>query len=121
VNDAAEYSPAFTVGGNVTLSAVQEHFYQRVGDIVSFSGSVLVNIVSATPQLSSFGIALPIASNLANSGDVAGSGNINTFVAATTVVATLSADTANDRIGVSMNTSSAGTYKVSYSGHYRVK
>lgn len=68
------YTPTLTNVTNLDASTAYSCQYMKVGNTVTVSGQVDVNPTTAASTLTQLGITLPIASNLANSNECAGTG-----------------------------------------------
>jgi len=71
------YTPALTVLSNITSSTIAQCQYIRVGNVVTVSGQLLIT-PTATATISNFLLALPIASTIANTSNLGGSGTFDT-------------------------------------------
>lgn len=67
------YTPTLTNEANITTSTAYQCQYFRVGNIVTVSGKVTIDYTST--GATSMGISLPIASDIANDNEVAGTCN----------------------------------------------
>lgn len=70
--DSGVYTPVLAGVANVAASVAYQCTYQRNGRIVSVAGLLEVDPTAAAPTVTQLGISLPIASNLANSFELAG-------------------------------------------------
>jgi hypothetical protein len=75
VLNAGTYTPTATVIGNLDSVTPQVCQWLRVGNVVTVSGEITVDPTAAA--LTSFRITLPVASNLASLGQLAGTGFAN--------------------------------------------
>jgi len=85
------YTPTLTNVTNITASTARKCQYMRVGNVVTVSGSL--DITPTLAALTTVGISLPIASNLALATDCAGAGD----ALGVSMPASISGDAANDR------------------------
>lgn len=65
------YTPTLTNVANVAASTAYSCQYQRVGAVVTVSGKIDID-VTATSTVTQVGLTLPVASNLANNNECAG-------------------------------------------------
>lgn len=96
---AGVYTPTLTNVTNISASTAYECQYMRVGNTVTVSGKVDMDI-TATGAFE-LGISLPIASNFGATEDCAGVGTGTTSTPSASDVVYIKADTTNDR--ASMN------------------
>lgn len=85
------YTPSLTNATNVAASTANECQWMRIGNVVTVSGAVNIDPTATGAVI--LGISLPVASNFANSNELAGVGadSVGDWPAR------ISADTANDR------------------------
>lgn len=118
------YTPTLTNVANVSASTADVCHYVRVGSQVTVSGSVSgVTCSVGSGTLSSIGVTLPVASNLAASTDLSGSGTMYWRVASVSSSAEAYADTTNDRAEISFpadSTSSTSTRRLSFTFTYTI-
>jgi predicted secreted protein len=110
------YSPGITGVANIgSLSAASPWFYTRVGNVVRVSGQFTGTPTAATTA-TKVAFSLPIASNLAATGDLAGTGR--QITSANGEAVGIYADTANDRAEAFfqslLNTASVYSIEFSY-------
>lgn len=98
------YTPTLTNEANLNSSTAYICQYVRVGDVVTVSGKVDVDITSAT-ILTQLGISLPIASDLANSQECSGVASVPGGVSPNS--AAILGNTANNRARMEWNPSTA--------------
>jgi hypothetical protein len=67
------YTPTITAVGNVSASSALASQWIRVGNVVSVSGEVSITATAGGSSLS-WRITLPVASTIANQGQLAGTG-----------------------------------------------
>lgn len=100
---SGSYTPTFVTGTNVTaVTATAGWRYLRVGNVVHVAGPCSTTCTAGGTG-SSFTASLPIASNLANQGDLAGVASTGNGVADTSHA--VLADTTNDVAQVTFTTS----------------
>ncbi len=91
------YTPTITNVDNVaSSSAVADFQYYKVGTLVTVSGAVNITVTAGGTTFTRLGISIPVASNFSSQGHCAGSG-IGYLLGAAGRVATINADTTNDR------------------------
>lgn len=109
-------TPTITSGANTASTATPTGRYLRVGDQVTFSGTL-----SVTPTLTAtttvVEISLPVASNFAATSDASGSGTaVGTSIAPISIIGSI----ANDRLVVSFTSSGTGAHVVTFNAVYTV-
>lgn len=109
-------TPTITSGANVASTATPTGRYIRIGNQVSFSGTV-----SVTPTLTAtttvVEISLPVASNFAATSDASGSGTaVGTSIFPISIVGSV----ANDRLVVTFTSSGTGAHVVTFNTIYTV-
>lgn len=114
---AGTYTPSAFNGINCGVTP-NKHFYSRVGNIVTVSGSTAINITSGGGTSTSFELSLPIASDFTLTVDAAGQGS-NDDTGAETI--RINANTANNRAGIFFNAVSTGLGTLFYTFQYEVK
>lgn len=92
VSSSGNYTATLTNGTNVEASTFTKAHYYRTGNHVVVYIQVSVNPTTTT--FTELAISLPIASNIAASGDIIGFGNCSGF---STQSATIGVDSSNDR------------------------
>lgn len=117
---AGTYTPTFTAGTNVAVATTGLAHYYRIGTQVSVYGTGSISSTAATNTASTFGISLPIASNLAAVGDLTGSGNILSATGTPSASCTITGDAANDRAAVAYNAAQTAAGTLGYSFAYTV-
>lgn len=100
------YTPTLTGVSNVTTATANAFQWTRVGNVVTVSGSIQCD-PSLAAALIKVGISLPIASNLASAGQLAGTG-ASTDASNTSMTGYINADTANDRANYQFLSDSTG-------------
>lgn len=117
------YTPTGTAVANCSAVTPGKAVWQRVGNIVSVSGSYTVSF-TATTVVTTLGLSLPIASNLAASGDLSGVGAGTGPLSGanlTDTIMVVTADTTNDRANFSIPSAQAtGAHSYSYNYQYEV-
>lgn len=111
------WTPTLTNGSNVAASTANVCQYQRVGSIVTFSGTVQVDPTAAT-TLTVIGLSLPIASAFTAATNLAGAGSCAAL--ATDPAILVQADATNDRMQLTAVPGSASNATWYFSGSYRV-
>jgi hypothetical protein len=113
------YTPTPFAGTNMLVGNIIPAQFQwiRVGNVVSFSGSVQAD-PTAAGIFTSFGLSLPIASNFTSATNLGGgggdlNGNSNDNI-------NLSADAANDRMTATLFPTGAGNVTYTVSGTYLI-
>lgn len=87
------YTPATTAVANVTAASAAICRWARRGDVVTVHGRISVTPTAGASTVTTVGIALPVASNLASAtNDLSGSGSTKTGISCG-----ISADITNDR------------------------
>lgn len=89
------YTPTLTNTTNVAASTAYLSQWIRVGNVITVTGKVDIDVTSAAATL--MGLSLPIASNLATEQNLAGTAN---SAAAASLSAAIRADATNDRAAV---------------------
>jgi hypothetical protein len=117
-NSSGTYTPTLTNGTNVDASTAHVTRYSRIGNEVRFSGTVEIDVTSATTSSNLF-MSLPIASNFVSSdqaGGIAFCGDI--FGLGCSVYA----DATNDRLVFVFisQPSSTGNQIFTFSGSYQI-
>lgn len=112
------YTPTGTAGTSVNSVTPNVAQYIRVGNVVTVSGSVSVN-VSATTACD-FGLSLPIASSIANAYEVAGVCHMDPFGQSSTRGGAVRGDTTNDRAQVVWIPTFTGAQALNYTYSYQV-
>lgn len=124
---SSTYTPTFTTNNasvvtsaNITLLANSSIMYMQIGSIVMVGGAVNCN--ATNPGTADFRISLPIASDLAGNGDVAGtacaSANLTTI---RTPSGYINADTTNDVARVAVTIGNTGAEIVDFTFIYIIK
>lgn len=116
------YTPTVSASTNVSSSTIQQHFWKRIGSIVSVSGRFDVTATSSANTATSITLTLPLASNFTDSTDCAGSG-VGEFKTdeAREVNAQISGDVTNDGIQAQYAARNSGAQAVYYSCQYVIK
>ncbi len=110
------YTPTMTPVTNVTAAVANVCFYSRVGNVVTFSGTVSIDPTSAGSI--EVGVSLPIASNFTGTSNAAG-----TFSAYTSGVSdqgSVTADATNDRLSFKGVVASTAYNSFAFTAQYRV-
>lgn len=97
------YTPTLTNVTNITASTAYVCQYLRVGNVVTFSGKVLIEATIETFS-TSLALSLPIASSFAANQQLAGTMSISINSGVGVVSGTVEADTVNDRALINFNT-----------------
>ena len=108
------YTPTLTASVNVSASTSAVCQYIRVGSVVSVSGVVLVTPTSGVGALTTLGISLPIASNLATVTQCGGSGAHNSSPVG------IYGNTGSDRADADWFSSTAGSVELRFHFQYLV-
>lgn len=104
------YTPTLTtVSGSSGASVVSSFKWLRVGNVVTVSGVIAFTATGVGTQVQ-IGISLPLASNLAATGDLAGIGTQE--IVGTSNAMAIRADTGNDRANLSYNPAVATAYTI---------
>lgn len=99
---AGTYTPTLTNGANVAASTPGKFFYHRLGNTVFVHGTLQIDPTAAAPTASVIDISLPVASDLAASTDLSGTGSsIEAGIPTSEEAYRLSANTTNNRAAVS--------------------
>lgn len=107
------YTPTLTSVANIDASTAYACKYLRVGNIVHVAGKLDIDCTAVA--LTQLGISLPIASNLANDGDVRG---VATSLAPESMV--VRGDAANDRAELIYTAVSTANHGVSFTFTYEI-
>lgn len=94
------YTPTFTSLANIGSTLAQSTSWIRVGNVVHVTGAVSVDPTSASTY-TSFGISLPIASNLVSVGDLAGTAVRDLTFTSQAIAGSIVADGLNERATLS--------------------
>jgi hypothetical protein len=110
------YSPSATGVTNVTTVTPQTAQYSRNGSTVTVSGRV--DVTATATGNTTFRMTLPVASNFASTGELAGGAFYATNTVANNSFARISADTTNDEASFAfnstVNTSASWFYHFTY-------
>lgn len=87
------YTPTLTNTANVAASTIQAPQWLRVGNVVTVSGFMTIQPTAAGNAVTTVGISLPIASNLAAAGQCAGTAVTTTLANSASWI---TSDTTND-------------------------
>ena len=109
-------TPTITTGTNTTASTVPVMLFQRVGNVVQFSGRASVSHTAGSPTASTFEISLPIDSALDAAADV-----IGTVTGDLVTKGYLTAELTNNTIVANYSIGGTGAQVVHFSGSYLVK
>lgn len=109
------YTPTFTSGTNTTAGASLVGFYSRVGNVVHFTVRGSITHTAGSPTASTFELSLPITSDLAAAGDLAG-----VVTGANVTAGHLTAQTTNNTMQFNYSIGATGAQAVSASGSYLV-
>ena len=113
------YTPTVAVGTNVSAVSPGTAFYQRIGPIVTVSGTAAPDPIAAS-TLSIFYLSLPVASNLGMNGDLVGTGTVlNVGVGGANPVF-IYADSANNRAALQFTNSGTLAAQLQYTYTYRI-
>lgn len=109
------FTPTVTYTTNTSTGTPQEIIYTRIGNVVSFSGTILINADAAGSA--EFQLTLPISSNFTTTTDLKGTVtdadvHLNYF---------MQADASTDRLKITFTAAAAGARPISFAGHYIVK
>lgn len=116
VLDAGTYTPGLTNVTNVAASTAYECQYMRVGNVVTVSGRVDVDPTTAGIS-TELGIALPIASNLGATTDLAGTASAPAVVSE---CAAVEGDATNNRANMRWLTTSAANHIMMFTFMYEI-
>lgn len=110
------YTPTLTNVANLSASTAYSCQYIRIGNVVTVSGQVDVDptLAATSTQL---GISLPIASNLANSNECAGSSSASGIAGQT---AAILGDSANNRAQMQWVSADITNQPMYFSFTYRI-
>lgn len=108
------HTPTLTNTTNVASSTPLSAQYLRVGNTVTVSGTLTVQATAAASTLTTLGVSLPVASDLANANELGGSG------ALLTAPVLISGDATNNRATFQWNSLSTSAVTLSYHFSYRV-
>lgn len=108
--------PTVTTGTNTTASTVPVMLFQRVGNVVSFSGRASVSHTAGAPTASTFTVSPPVASDFDAAADV-----IGTVTGDLVTKGFLTAETTTNAIVVNYSIGGTGAQVVHFSGSYLVK
>lgn len=111
---AGTYTPTLTGVTNVTGTTAFACQYMRVGNTVTVSGKMNIDFTST--GLTEVGISLPIASNIANDNEAAGT--IST--GENTISGAILGDATNNRAQVSLQTASSAGYNFFFTFTYQI-
>lgn len=114
------YTPTFTAGTNVASATAGVAHYLRIGTQVSVWGTGSIGSTTASNTASTFGVSLPIASNLGAVGDLTGTGSLLSAGTVVSTSASIVGDAANDRAAVSYNAAQTAAATFGYSFAYTV-
>lgn len=109
-------TPTITVTGNTTASTVPVMLFQRVGNVVHFTGRASVSHTAGAPTASTFDVSLPIASLFDAAADAMG-----TVTGDQVTRGIITANTTDDRLTISYYIGGTGAQVVNFSGSYLVK
>lgn len=111
------FTPSTFNGANISASTPQPFTFTRVGNVVTFAGSVQVTTTAALA--SELGISLPIASAMTLATDANGSGNPSSAIAQNVYVI---GDATNDRLSLNfLGLAISGSGTIYVSGQYQIK
>jgi len=114
LRSSGSYTPTETVVSNLSASTPYKTFYQRIDNIVTFSGVILVDpIIAGSFELR---LSLPIASNFASSVDASGSASQSDNSAACVVYA----DATNNELTLKGNAGGTASLNIYFSGMYEI-
>ena len=108
--------PTITTGTNTTASSVPVMLFQRVGNVVQFTGRASVSHTAGVPTASTFEISVPIASAMDAAADV-----IGTVTGDLVTKGYLTAELTNNTIVANYSIGGTGAQVVHFSGSYLVK
>jgi hypothetical protein len=117
---SGRWTPTITNGTNVASSTAFSCIYTRVGKVVTCSGRVDITTTAGAPTATDFSITLPIASNLASSVDLQGSGAREAAAPTMYQPVTIAADTANDRAQFYFNSNINASNAVRFTFQYEI-
>jgi len=109
------YTPTLTNVANLDATTVYSCQYMRVGDTVTVSGKLDVDPTTIS-TLTQAGISLPIASNLANNNECAGTACARLFVEP----GSITGDVTNDRAQLDFFAQSTANHAVFFHFTYRI-
>ena len=115
---AGTYTPTLYNTTNVAASTAYACQYLRVGTVVTVSGRVDID-VTTTATDTVLGISLPIASNFANNGELAGTA-VQDIGAAVKECGYIRADTTNDRAYLGLQSVGISNYAWYFHFTYQV-
>jgi hypothetical protein len=112
--NSGTYTPTLTNTTNIASSTASSAQWSRTGNTVTVSGNLSVTATAAAATLTTLGISLPVASALANSNELGGTG------ALINAPATIFGDATNDRATVQWLSASTGALTLCFHFTYRV-
>ncbi|GAA5075465.1 hypothetical protein [Lysobacter panacisoli] len=113
------YTPTLTNGGNVATSTPFTCQYLRTGNTVTVSGKFDLTTTAAAGTQSTINVSLPIASNLANQNELAGTAA--GFAGSSVESCGVFGDSTNDRATVSFYATQTGSRSFFFQFTYRVQ
>lgn len=115
------YTPVITNGTNVSASSINPSMFIRIGPVVIVGATGNVTTTTALNTTSSFAISLPVASNLQNISDLAGTGTRGAPSLQSPGSVIVQADVSAKRAVLTFNSTAAGTQAVAFLFIYTVK
>jgi hypothetical protein len=113
------YTPTLTNTTNVASSTASAAQYMRVGNVVTVSGSVIIDPTTAATN-TTLNVSLPIASSLTSGRQLGGAGSSNSAAKYGDNVLAIYADTTNDRAEFRFNPTGAASETYVFSFTYQV-
>jgi len=112
------YTPTLTNGTNVASSSNADMFYQRVGNMVSYT--IFMTVITTASGSTQIDFSLPVASNFSSSTDLKGTSSYSQSIGNSSDF-TVSASIANDRAVVTFNDDTGGGgVNITITGHYKI-
>lgn len=110
------YTPTFSAGSNATSITANEITYQRIGSIVSVSGSVSFTVTTGSVS-TSFEMTLPVASNFSLAQQAHGNGSSTQGV---NVAPQVYANETTNLAVIAFNPASNGSTTINFNYQYRI-
>lgn len=118
LTESGSYQPSLTGVNNIAASTTQTCYWSRNGNHVIVSGRILVDPTLAAPTDTQIGLSLPIASNIAAAGDVAGAAA--SAAASGTQAGAITGDAANNRAELRYRAVDAGNNAMYFTFGYPI-
>lgn len=115
--NSGAYTPTLTNITNVAASTMREAFWTRIGNVVHVSGYMNIDTTAGAATTTAFRIDLPVASNLANNWELAGSG---AWYWGDVDAVYIDGDAANDAATFIFSADSTANNGLTYNFSYRV-